>query len=168
MLDVIKGLFAHQEWADASHWRVILGSEAARKDPELRERLVHLHGAQQVWMGRWQGIGLGYPKVEDHATLEDTLHFAQACHAALRAYLSLRKEADLAEPITYTNNAGGTHTQPLGQLMLHVAMHSHYHRGQIMTRLKQLGGQATDVDYIFWIWKGRPEPEWDLATYISR
>src|SRR5690242_3331271 len=84
MLDVIKDLYAHQEWADASHWRAVLGSEAARKDPELKERLVHLHGAQQVWLGRWQGVSFPFPKADDHATIEDTYHFAQACHAALR------------------------------------------------------------------------------------
>ncbi len=161
MLDLIRDLYAHQEWADACHWRAVLASDAAREDADLKARLVHLHGAQQVWLGRWQGVSLPYPKAEDHASIEDTFHFAQACHAALRAYLGLRKEPDLAEAVTYTNNAGETHTQPLGELMLHVALHSHYHRGQIMTRLKQLGGHATDVDYIFWIWKERPSAQWN-------
>lgn len=160
MLDLIRDLYAHQEWADAAQWQAILASDAARHDADLKARLVHLHGAQQVWLGRWQGLSLGFPKPEDHASIEDTFHFAQACHAALRAYLSLRKDADLAEPVTYTNLAGETFTQPLSELMIHLAMHSQYHRGQIMTRLKQVGGQATDVDYIFWIWRGRPAVEW--------
>lgn len=161
MLDLIRDLYAHQEWADAAQWQAILASDAARQDADLKARLVHLHGAQQVWLGRWQGLSLGFPKPEDHASIEDTFHFAQACHAALRAYLSLRKDADLAEPVTYTNLAGETFTQPLSELVIHLAMHSQYHRGQIMTRLKQVGGQAVDVDYIFWIWKGRPSAQWN-------
>ena len=83
-----------------------------------------------------------------------------AVSAALRAYLSLRKEADLAEPVTYTNIAGESFTQPLGELTLHLAMHSQYRRGQIMTCLKRLGGRTRDVDYIFWIWEGRPGAGW--------
>lgn len=160
MLDVIQDLYAHQEWADASHWRAILGSGAARKDPELRERLVHLHAAQQVWLGRWQGVSLGFPKAEDYASTEDAHHFAQACHAALRAFLSLRKEADMAELVTYTNLAGETFTQPLGDLMLHVAMHSHYHRGQNAARLRALGIPPPDTDLVVWQRGGRPPASW--------
>lgn len=160
MLDVIQDLYAHQEWADASHWRVILGSDAARKDPELKERLVHLHAAQQVWLGRWQGVSLPFPKADDHAGIEDTHHFAQACHAALRAYLSLRKEADMAEAITYTNIAGATFTQPLGDLMLHLAFHSQYHRGQNAARLRALGTPATGTDLVNWQREGRPGARW--------
>lgn len=161
MLDVIKDIYAHQEWADASHWRVILGSEAARKDPELKERLVHLHAAQQVWLGRWQGVSLPFPKAGDHATIEDTFHFAQACHAALRAFLSLRKEADMAEATTYTNLAGAAFTQPLGDLMLHLAFHSQYHRGQNAARLRALGTPAPGTDLVNWQREGRPAARWD-------
>lgn len=160
MLDVIKDLYAHQEWADASHWRAVLGSGAARKDPELKERLVHLHGAQQVWLGRWQGLPLPFPKAGDHATIEDTHHFAQACHAALRAYLSLRKEADLAGPVVYANLAGATFTQPLGELMLHLAFHSQYHRGQNAARLRALGTPAPGTDLVNWQREGRPAAKW--------
>jgi uncharacterized damage-inducible protein DinB len=161
MLDVIRDLYAHQEWADAEHWRATLDSEAARRDPELKERLVHLHAAQQVWLGRWQGVSLPFPKVEDHASIEDTFHFAQACHAALRAYLSLRKEPDLAEAVTYTNLAGRTFTQPLGDLMLHLTMHSQYHRGQNATRLRALGTPAPSTDLCTWQREGRPAAMWD-------
>ena len=160
MLDLIRDLYAHQEWADALHWRAILGSDAARKDPELKARLVHIHGAQQIWLGRWQGVVLGFPKAEDHETLEDTHHFAQACHAALRAFLSLQREADLKNEIVYTYSGGDSFTQPLGDLMLHVAFHSHYHRGQNAARLRALGVPPPDADLVIWQRTGRPAARW--------
>ena len=160
MLDHIRDLYAHQEWADAAHWRAVLGSEAARRDAELKARLVHLHGAQQLWLGRWQGISLPFAKAEDHAAIEDTFHFAKACHAALRAYLSLRKEADLADAVTYTSLAGETFTQPLRELMVHLAMHSQYHRGQNATRLRALGASAPATDLVNWQREGKPVAKW--------
>ncbi len=160
MLDLIRDLYAHQEWADARHWRAVLDSKAARGDAELKARMVHLHGAQQVWLGRWQGLWLGFPKAEDHASIEDTYHFAQACHAALRAFLSLRKEADLMEVIAYTNLAGEAFTQPLHELMLHLAMHSQYHRGQNAARLRALGPPAPGTDLVTWQREGRPAARW--------
>ena len=161
MLDHIRDLYLHQAWADAAHWRAVLGSQAARADRELKDRMVHLHGAQQLWLGRWQGLALAFPKPEDHASIEDTFHFAQACHAALAAYLSLRKEADLAEPITYTNLAGETFTQPLQELMVHLAFHSQYHRGQNAARLRALGTPAPATDLVNWQREGRPAARWD-------
>lgn len=39
---------------------------------------------------------------------------------------------------------------------------STYHRGQANSRLRELGGKPPLVDYIAWIWFGRPAPRWDL------
>jgi uncharacterized damage-inducible protein DinB len=46
------------------------------------------------------------------------------------------------------------------EIVLHVAMHSQYHRGQINSRLRQVGGEPAVVDYIIWVWMGRPAAEW--------
>jgi uncharacterized damage-inducible protein DinB len=40
------------------------------------------------------------------------------------------------------------------------AMHSHYHRGQNATRLRELGGEPPLTDLIVWYWKDRPGPSW--------
>jgi uncharacterized damage-inducible protein DinB len=50
----------------------------------------------------------------------------------------------------------------IGETMLQVAFHSTYHRGQANTRLRELGGKPPLVDYIAWIWLGRPAPRWEL------
>jgi uncharacterized damage-inducible protein DinB len=43
-------------------------------------------------------------------------------------------------------------------------MHSHYHRGQNATRLRELGGDPPGTDLITWIWKGRPAASWQALT----
>ena len=40
--------------------------------------------------------------------------------------------------------------------MLQVALHSMYHRGQINARLRDFGGNPPLVDFIAWVWLGRP------------
>jgi uncharacterized damage-inducible protein DinB len=47
--------------------------------------------------------------------------------------------------------------------MIQVATHSTYHRGQVNARLREVGGEPPLVDYIAWIWFGRPAPEWSAA-----
>ena len=44
------------------------------------------------------------------------------------------------------------------------AMHSHYHRGQNATRLRELGAEPPFTDLIMWFWKSRPEPVWTAGN----
>ena len=53
-------------------------------------------------------------------------------------------------------------TPTLGETMFQVTSHSTYHRGQVNARLREVGGEPPLVDYIAWIWFGRPEPDWSL------
>jgi uncharacterized damage-inducible protein DinB len=49
----------------------------------------------------------------------------------------------------------------VAEALTQVAMHTQHHRGQSMTRLRNLGGKPRNVDYIIWAWKQRPEGRWD-------
>ena len=44
---------------------------------------------------------------------------------------------------------------------LQVVTHTTHHRGQVMTRLRELGGAPPVVDYVIWVWSGSPIAEWD-------
>jgi uncharacterized damage-inducible protein DinB len=46
----------------------------------------------------------------------------------------------------------------LAETVFQVTSHSTYHRGQVNARLRAVGGEPPLVDYIAWIWFGRPEP----------
>jgi uncharacterized damage-inducible protein DinB len=39
-------------------------------------------------------------------------------------------------------------------------MHSHYHRGQNATRLRELGGVPPGTDFIEWLREGQPSARW--------
>jgi uncharacterized damage-inducible protein DinB len=43
-------------------------------------------------------------------------------------------------------------------------MHTVYHRGQVNARVRALGGEPPLVDYIAWLWLGRPAPEWPVIA----
>ena len=44
--------------------------------------------------------------------------------------------------------------------LMQAAMHSHYHRGQNATRLRELGGTPPTTDFIVWLHKGQPLAHW--------
>jgi uncharacterized damage-inducible protein DinB len=46
------------------------------------------------------------------------------------------------------------------QALTQAAMHSHYHRGQNATRLRELGGEPPGTDFIEWLHQGQPAGRW--------
>jgi uncharacterized damage-inducible protein DinB len=49
----------------------------------------------------------------------------------------------------------------VGETAFQVVSHSTHHRAQANTRLRAVGGDPPLVDYIAWIWFGRPAAPWD-------
>jgi uncharacterized damage-inducible protein DinB len=45
-------------------------------------------------------------------------------------------------------SAGTTFSQPLWQMLQHLANHGSYHRGQVATMLRQLGAKPVGTDMI--------------------
>ena len=158
--DALRDMWRHHEWADAEHWRAFESFPAALGDALLFERLHHLHLTQSAWV--W-AIGdrrqeFVFSKREDFTAvaLKD---FAMSSHQAL-ALAATVGESELERLIGIP-----WFTDPPLQLtvregLTQVAMHSHYHRGQNSTRLRELGGGPPGSDLITWIWKGRPAARW--------
>ena len=162
MLELIQDFYLHQEWADAQQWGAVRAFPPAMADEGLRLRLFHIHAVQQVWLARWQGVRLSFPKPENYPRTEDLFTFAKSCHAALRAYLSQRSEADLKLTVEYQNIHGETFTQSLGDLLLHLPYHSQYHRGQTAQAMVALGSHMPPTDLVVWQRAGRPRAEWNV------
>jgi uncharacterized damage-inducible protein DinB len=51
-------------------------------------------------------------------------------------------------------------TITIAEALTQCAMHSHYHRGQNATRLRELGVEPPLTDLIVWYWRGRPAAAW--------
>ncbi len=57
-------------------------------------------------------------------------------------------DASLETVIAYVNTKGETWRYSLGQMLQHVVNHSCYHRGQVTTRLRQLGAKPAATDFL--------------------
>jgi uncharacterized damage-inducible protein DinB len=165
-LDALADLYAHMEWADASVWDSVLASGAGRNDSRLRDTLFHLHVVQRAFLRTW----LGEPPDAPYPTFEDTRSLAQwgrGYYAEARDYFRTVGEHALAAPIAVAwasmveERLGRPPAETsLGDTALQVALHSTYHRGQINTRLRELGGDPPLVDFIVWAWLAKPQARW--------
>lgn len=128
----------------------------------IRERLLHIHLVQHafLWITGPRDALFASKKLEDFATMTELKKYARdglvQLNDALRNASPERLE-EMIEVIWFRPPARLTVAQALTQ----AAMHSHYHRGQNATRLRELGGVPPTTDFIVWIHKGKPEAKWE-------
>jgi len=155
----ITTLFAYTRWADGmlldaaqplsseEFLRPIGGSFGS-----LQATFAHLYGADWVWLERWHGRSpSSLPGADQLKTLDVVRGRWEPVLEGQRAFAESVTADRMAEPLTYINFAGQTWTYPLGETLLHAANHGTYHRGQIVTMLRQLGHKAPSTDYLRWI-----------------
>jgi uncharacterized damage-inducible protein DinB len=60
-------------------------------------------------------------------------------------------EQSLSTIVRYTNTKGEQWAYPVSQILQHVVNHSTYHRGQVITMLRQLGAKAVMTDFLVYV-----------------
>jgi len=145
VLGYIRKLIDHLEWADAA----LL--EALRTAPGSDTRgLVlynHVLGAEAVWLARLAGRRAAVA-VWPTLSLDEAASLARENARELDALASSLTPADLAREIDYRNSAGQAFRSTIEDILLHVALHGSYHRGQIALVIRAGGGEPASTDYI--------------------
>jgi uncharacterized damage-inducible protein DinB len=171
-LDLLRQLIRHMEWADAEVWRAVLAHEPAGHDKRLRDLLMHVHVVQRLFLMVWKkqpfDPSRGLPQFE---TAADLRKWAQTYYAEANRFLDGIDEPSLGGEVVMPfvkameAQLGRTFAvSTLAETIFQVTSHSTYHRGQVNARLREVGGQPPLVDYIAWIWFGRPAPNWAPAA----
>lgn len=106
----------------------------------IAKTILHMWGAQVVWLTRMKGESLrGFP-VSDYADDKlKTLGQLVTSAEELEAFIASKDAAFLSSEYAYKNLKGDPFTDPVEDTLFHVVNHSTYHRGQIITMLREAG-----------------------------
>ncbi len=156
-------LYSHQAWADSEHWRTILSNTAASSDKSILERLHHIHLVQHayLWIFNAKGAGFKFTSPEDFPSAPDLKNYARSFHDQILPFLDSIKNEYLNNKVIIPWSETPSVEITVEQALMQVVMHSHYHRAQNASRLRELGGSPTGIDFVQWLWAGRPGPDWD-------
>jgi uncharacterized damage-inducible protein DinB len=161
---LVRDFYGHQAWADSELWRAVRGHAGAFDDAALRERLHHIHQVQRAFLamvgGRVREPEYWRRPAADFTTGAALQEWARDYHADAAVALEALDDDALGAPASIPWFQDPPVSITVGQALLQAAMHSHYHRGQNATRLRELGGEPPLTDLIVWYWKGRPAPAW--------
>ncbi len=152
----IQELYKYNSWADGQVFEAVarLTPEQLTKDTgtsygSVKGTLLHIVSAEWIWLRRWKGTS---PKAlhnpAEFQTLEQIRNLWEETQTEQKKFLANLTEESLKKVISYLNLKGQPFGYPLWQCLQHLVNHSTYHRGQITTMLRQLGGKPQPTDFL--------------------
>jgi len=115
----------------------------------LHGTLVHICAAEDVWLQRL--IGTASPKF---LTVADAPNYGAVkskwgeVEKGLVSYIHSLDEDQVQKTFTFLNLKGEPVSNVLWQVLQHLVNHGTYHRGQITSMIRQLGGTPANTDLI--------------------
>jgi uncharacterized damage-inducible protein DinB len=150
MSDLLENLYAHMWWA---HDAIVDESQREPPDAETLRLFAHVVAAEHLWLSR---IDLAKARVAVWPTLSlnDILALETENRSRFRELLQ-RRDDTRQQRVRYRNSAGNDFENSVGEILTHVALHGHYHRGQIARAMRAAGREPVYTDYIGFVRKGR-------------
>jgi uncharacterized damage-inducible protein DinB len=151
MLEHIGSLISYDDWAN----REVLSSLQALNAAPARsvDLLAHILSAERLWLERLLAEKQTHP-VWPLFTLKDCKSEIDQLPGLWKSYLTSLGEAGLSDSRTYKNTKGETFTSRKQDILLHVVMHSAYHRGQIAADMRAAGFTPAYTDFIHAVRQG--------------
>ena len=163
-LSDIKHLFDYTEWANglAMNAAAELSDENLRRDAKISHgsifgTLLHMAGAEWIWLERWHGHSPAKAEAWSLWTTESspdlaTLNERWRDIIDRRArYISELDETRLAAELPFKLLSGDPNSMRLVDQMQHVANHATLHRGQVVGMIRQLGIDPPSTDLLFYL-----------------
>jgi uncharacterized damage-inducible protein DinB len=127
-----------------------LDKEIISSFPSLRKTLYHIWDAEGIWHARLNGSSpvFGLSKRFNGST-EESYQALLANSKAFADLIASKDEKYFQETLHYANTKGVKFENRICDIVQHCMNHSSYHRGQIITMLRQLGfTDLFETDYI--------------------
>jgi uncharacterized damage-inducible protein DinB len=143
----IRRLWQHSFWAD----RLMLAGlrKTSAIPPDALREFSHVIGTQETWLSRVEGRASSLA-IWPTLTL-DELSVTEKVIDAYDAFLSRLTPTALSGTAHYANTKGQVFDTVVGDILMHVAMHSQYHRGKVNVHLRVAGKEPIPTDFITWV-----------------
>lgn len=118
--------------------------------PSLQKTFLHLWDASTIW---WQRLQMHeqviVPSLSFHPGMQDIANGLLQQNKQWHTFVETATEETLRATLTYKNMKGQKFIGQVSDIILHLNNHGTYHRGQIVTLLRQLGvNKIPPTDYI--------------------
>lgn len=152
----IQQLYEYNLWANARVFDAAFAlpdeqitRDLATSHVSIKGTLTHIVAAEWIWLMRCQGTS---PRAlldpDDFPNLTSLRAKLALVEHGRKEYLDGLTDESLSAPISYINTSGQPWVYALGHILQHVVNHSTYHRGQVISLIRQLGGSGVSTDFL--------------------
>lgn len=159
MKELLQQLAAYNYWANQKLIECIqtLPEETTVKEipssfPSLQKTLLHMWDAESIW---WQRLKLQEavvaPSVNFKGTTRDITTALLHQNKLWETWINNANMVAIEHVFMYYNSKREPFKMPIQQMLIQVFNHGTYHRGQLVTMLRQLNVQKIPgTDYLLW------------------
>jgi uncharacterized damage-inducible protein DinB len=155
-LSELRFLHAYNAWANSRLFDALeaMPADQYRQDMKashgsIHNTLVHMVGAEKIWLERWKDLPTEpFLKPDDVASLSGLKNLWEEIGHDTAQWLGGMNDKKLQETFTMKTLKGDTFTHQYWQAFQHLINHSTFHRGQVITMMRQLGVKPPATDLI--------------------
>jgi uncharacterized damage-inducible protein DinB len=158
MKKVIEEFAAYNVWANQLMIDACLLLNESQLDmeinssfPSIRQTLYHCLSAEYVWLQRLQGVAKPeWLQGKISGSFGEVCAMWQDTSTQILKYVNALNEDRLAsDKCSFSDLSGKVHEMLVNDILLHVFNHGTYHRGQLVTMLRQAGvSEIPRTDFI--------------------
>lgn len=117
----------------------------------ILDTLIHVFRADRVWMRRFTGEPAApFAPAGEVLTLEDLRAQWPVVMGQFVEFVRGLDDAALEQNLDWINIKGEAKNEVYYKILLHVVNHGTYHRGQVITLVKQAGGEVVSTDLVYY------------------
>ena len=131
----------------------ILNKEQKSSFRSIIATILHVYDAETVWMKRLEGISLTeWPSKEFNGSAYEALKLLENSSMVIKDYALTLTNEKLNEDCPFRSLEGKEYTMKVYDIIQHCMNHSTFHRGQIVTMLRNLDiTELPSTDYIAYL-----------------
>lgn len=159
MQQLLTSFTRYEYWANQQLLQVIVQLPVAQQEqeivssfPSIRKTCLHIWDASAIWWQRLQMIEpVVIPGKQPPASMREIAAGILRQNEQWIEWIVSVTAAELEAVLAYRNMKGEAFEQQVKEILLHLNNHGTYHRGQLVTMLRQLGiTQLPQTDYILY------------------
>ncbi len=179
MTSTISTMLTYHHWANEKIlnrlWELpasILQQEIPSSYPTIAATLEHLYAVDRMWYLVLTGVDMATAIEQSRSFMEVTDDWdLTACAARFaeqaQQYKVWLEQTNLEHTLELHNPYAGVRYTSNAEVLLQVANHGTYHRGNITTMLRQLGHSSVMNDYILFLYEQLPQPTPESAPSVK-
>ena len=111
----------------------------------------HVIGAQRLWRARFENPSPPNPQPWPALSLDECQGALAEVHQTWVDLLGRLTEERLGQDLLYRTTQGAEFKTPIRDVLIHLLMHSTYHRGQVAAAVREAGGKPAPTDYVVYL-----------------